>query len=50
MNSMADEALKQITEKKYNVGLRNGGYKYVSCYGIAFCGRNCVVHCREALG
>lgn len=47
MESMADEALKQIAEKKYDVELRNDGYKHVSCYGIAFCGKECVVHCRD---
>ncbi|MDE6619147.1 MAG: ATP-binding protein [Lachnospiraceae bacterium] len=47
MESKADEALKQIEEKKYDVELRNDGYKHVSCYGIAFCGKECVVHCRD---
>lgn len=45
MDRMADEALKQIAEKEYDAELRNDGYKYVSCYGIAFCGKECVVHC-----
>lgn len=45
MDAKADEALRQIEEKKYDVELRNDGYKYVSCYGIAFCGKECVVHC-----
>ncbi len=45
MEAKADEALRQIAEKKYDVELRNDGYKYVSCYGIAFCGKECVVHC-----
>lgn len=48
MEIMADEALKQIAEKEYDVELRNDGYKYVSCYGIAFCGKECVVHCRDS--
>ncbi len=47
MESMADEALRQIAEKQYDAELRNDGYKYVSCYGIAFCGKECVVHCRD---
>lgn len=45
MDAKADEALRQIEEKKYDDELRNDGYKYVSCYGIAFCGKECVVHC-----
>lgn len=34
------------TDKKYDTDLRNDGYKYVSYYGIAFCGKECVVHCK----
>lgn len=26
--------------------LQNDGYRYVSCYGIAFCGKECAVCCR----
>lgn len=47
MAAKAEEALRQITEKRYDAALRNDGYKYVSCYGIAFCGKECVVHCRS---
>ena len=47
MEQMADEALRQIAEKKYDSELRNDGYKYVSCYGTAFCGKKCVVHCSD---
>ncbi len=50
MASKAEEALRQIAEKQYDVELRNDGYKYVSCYGIAFCGKECVVHCRPCAG
>lgn len=46
MEAKADEALQQIAEKKYDTELRNDGYKYVSCYGIAFCGKECVVRWR----
>lgn len=48
MDAKADEALRQIAEKRYDAELRNDGYKYVSCYGIAFCGKECAVHCSEA--
>lgn len=47
MGAMADEALRQIAEKQYDAELRNDGYKYVGCYGIAFCGKECSVHCSE---
>lgn len=47
MGAKADEALRQIVEKQYDAELRNDGYKYVSCYGIAFCGKECAVHCSE---
>lgn len=46
LEQKADEAIRQIEEKKYDTGLRNDGYKYISYYGIAFCGKECVVHCR----
>mgnify|MGYP002508741630 CR=1 FL=1 len=35
MEAKADEALRQIEEKKYDMELRNDGYKCVSCYGIS---------------
>lgn len=47
MEAKADEALRQIEEKKYDMELRNDGYKCVSCYGIAFCGKECAVRCRD---
>ena len=46
MDAKADEAIQQIEDKKYDVVLKNDGYKYVSYYGIAFCGKECVVHCK----
>lgn len=46
MDAKADEAIQQIESKKYDMGLRNDGYKFVSYYGIAFCGKECVVHCK----
>lgn len=46
MDARADEAIRQIEDKKYDMDLRNDGYKYVSYYGIAFCGKECVVHCK----
>ena len=46
MDAKADEAIQQIEDKKYDMDLKNDGYKYVSYYGIAFCGKECVVHCK----
>lgn len=47
MGAKAEEALQQIENKKYDMGLKNDGYKYISHYGIAFCGKECVVHCKN---
>jgi hypothetical protein len=46
MDKKADEAIQQIEDKNYDRDLRNDGYKYVSYFGIAFCGKECVVHCK----
>lgn len=46
LDKKADEALRQIADRKYDMDLRNDGYKRISYYGIAFCGKECVVHCR----
>lgn len=46
MDAKADEAIRQIEDKKYDMELKNDGYKYVNYYGIAFCGKECVVHCK----
>lgn len=50
MNQKADEAIRQIEDKKYDMDLKNDGYKYVSYYGIAFCGKECIVHCKPYEG
>ena len=47
MGAKAEEALQQIENKKYDMELKNDGYKYISHYGIAFCGKECVVHCKN---
>ena len=46
LDQKADEAIQQIVDRQYEVELRNDGYKYISYYGIAFCGKECVVHCK----
>ena len=40
LNAKAEEALKQIKEKKYDVGLKEKGISKVYRIGIAFKGKN----------
>ena len=46
LDEKADEAIWQIVNQKYDMELRSDGYKHISYYGIAFCGKECVVHCK----
>lgn len=39
----ADEALAQIEERQYALELEDDGYETVYRYGIAFCGKDCLV-------
>ena len=43
LDQMCNEALKQIEDKKYEVGLKNDGYKKILKYGIAFKGKYCKI-------
>ena len=43
MEQKAEEALLQIAEKKYDIEIKEMGYKTVIKYGICFFGRDCVV-------
>ena len=43
----ADDALKQIEEKKYEMELRDDGYKNIIKYGISFFKKDCVVKIKE---
>ena len=43
MEAACKEALEQIEEKKYAEGLKRRGMKKVIKYGIAFCGKECLV-------
>ena len=43
----ADDALKQIAEKKYEMELRDDGYKNIIKYGISFFKKDCVVKIKE---
>lgn len=41
----ADEALEQIEDRQYAAELYDDGYETVGRYGIAFCGKDCLVKC-----
>lgn len=43
LESACKEALRQINEKKYAVGLRHRGMEKVICYGMAFWEKECMV-------
>ena len=43
LESLADKALQQIDDKKYDTELRNAGVKSIIKIGIAFRGKNAVV-------
>lgn len=38
-----EEALEQMEERKYAVGLKHKGMKKIIKYGIAFCEKECMV-------
>ena len=39
LEKVSEEAIEQITEKKYDIGLRDRGIKDVTFVGVAFCGK-----------
>lgn len=43
LNALADEALKQINDKKYDTELSDLGISDIIKIGIAFCGKKAVV-------
>ena len=43
LESKAEEALKQIEDKKYEEELRSDGYKNIIKYGISFFGKDCFI-------
>ncbi|MCM1499345.1 MAG: ATP-binding protein [Clostridium sp.] len=47
LDQKADEALKQIEERKYAKELEDDGYATVHRYGIAFCGKDCLVKLQQ---
>ena len=47
LEKRADDALKQIEEKKYELELRDDGYKNIIKYGISFFKKDCLVKINE---
>lgn len=43
LERMADEAIRQIEDRQYIAELVDDGYEVVGKYGIAFCGKDCLV-------
>ena len=43
LESACTNALKQIEERKYSIGLERKGMKKIIKYGMAFCGKECMV-------
>lgn len=43
LGSACTNALKQIEERKYSIGLERKGMKKIIKYGMAFCGKECMV-------
>ena len=39
LEKVSEEAIEQIIEKKYDVGLRDRGIKDITFVGVAFCGK-----------
>ena len=47
LEKRADDALKQIKDKKYDEELRSEGYKNIVCYGISFYQKDCIIKMKE---
>lgn len=47
LENRADDALKQIEEKKYDEELRSEGYKNIVCYGISFYQKDCLIKMKD---
>ena len=47
LDKKADDALKQIEEKKYEMELIDDGYKNIIKYGISFYRKDCVIKIKE---
>ena len=47
LESLCDSALAQIEENRYEAELKQESYKKIIKYGIAFCGKSCMVKINE---
>lgn len=47
LEKMADEAIRQTEDRQYASELMDDGYETVGKYGIAFCGKDCMVKFRQ---
>ncbi len=47
LENLCDEALAQIEENRYEAELKQESYKNIIKYGIAFCGKSCMVKMNE---
>jgi len=47
LEKRADDALKQIEEKKYEMELRDDGYKNIIKYGLAFYRKDCLIKMKK---
>ena len=47
LEKRADDALKQIEERKYDEELISEGYKNIVCYGISFYQKDCLIKMRD---
>ena len=47
LEAECEAALRQIRGKQYSVGLKAEGYEKILCYGMAFCGKRCLVSCER---
>ena len=48
LEKRADDALKQIEDKKYDDELRSEGYKNIVCYGISFYQKDCLIKMKKS--
>ena len=43
LEAACEEVLRQIEDRKYEKGLERRGMKKIMKYGMAFCGKECMV-------
>ena len=47
LEEVSKEALKQIEDKKYDISLKQNGIKEITFIGIAFCGKQIKISCKQ---